>query len=187
MSSQTLTTPNLPPGLVTPTMVAESLESLDLEDYLQAAALWDLYNQQQDFIKKAGYASYLMPGVGQIMAKDGVGATLMIAGNLALSAGIILGTNLLLPRSVRIGTLDYFGSSFADIEAAWKDLTFISLLPSMGVITAGSIIMHLFRDLSADDARLKAQQALSTGKVVLTPDFGVDQAGRFIFGIRSQR
>jgi hypothetical protein len=158
--------------------------SLTLEEWVSAAQLWQVYEKQQTFIRQAGIASYVIPGLGQFIAKDTLGGVLILLGNTAINLGALIGAHALLPPSVRIGNLDYFGSSFQTIKDAWANLTFISLLPSMGITLAGTVATQLLRSFAADDARLKATQAIAQGKVQFNPDAGFTTAGDLFFGVR---
>lgn len=155
-----------------------------LEDWVDAMALWQVYEKQQNFIRQAGIASYIIPGLGQFIAKDTLGGVLILFGNTAITIGTVLGAHALLPSSVKMGNLDYFGSSFQTIQNAWADLTFISLLPSIGITAAGTLAMQLLRSFAADDARIKATQAIAQGKVQFEPDAGFTRAGELFFGVR---
>jgi hypothetical protein len=166
------------------TIQSRVIGSLTLEEWVDTMALWQVYEKQQNFIRQAGIASYIIPGLGQFIAKDTLGGVLILFGNTAITIGTLIGANALLPPSVRIGNLDYFGSSFQTIQNAWADLTFISLLPSIGITAAGTLATILLRSFAADDARIKATQAIAQGKIRFEPDAGLTRAGELFFGVR---
>lgn len=139
-------------------------------DLLRLAGAVSVVRQQAGYIAHTGLKSAMMPGMGQFEnGETGKGVVFLLT-DVIVSAGTLVGSYLLLPESVRFSTLDYLRESVGTIEAAWKDLSFMDLLPSMSVAVGGSIVGGVVRMYAARDAATTARRRVIDGEVTFEPN-----------------
>lgn len=141
------------------------LSELSLAQALELSEYFARQDAEESFLKRAEYSTYLLPGLGHLQAQDKVGGVLFMAGDILLSAGILLGFHALLPPSVQMQNLDYMTSSHHDIEQAWNNLTLKSMLPSIGVAVLGVILKQTYKSFVSSHAKEQAEKVLREGRV----------------------
>ena len=108
--------------------------------------------RKRAYVSHSRMASYLFPGLGQFR-NDAPGAgVLFFLGNLALHAGTMIGSYLLLPGDLQFDAIDYLRAPYSEIESAWYAKSFLDLAPSMGVAAGGMMLQGAFRMVSAAHA-----------------------------------
>ena len=124
------------------------------------------------YVQRARMASLMMPGAGQFMTGDAGGGSLFLAADIAAHVGAMVGAYFLLPANVRFDSLDYLGAPVGSIKTAWEANSFMSYLPSMGVMAGGMLVKGLLGMLSSSGAANLARKNLAEGKVTFAPTFG---------------
>lgn len=142
--------------------------------------------QQIAHVRKSAAISFFMPGAGHIMNGRTGSGVLFAAGGVLISGGTLVGAYFVLPESVQFGNVNYFTDSFAAIEAEWKALSFTDLLPSLGIITAGTIVDMFYRGFVSKKAASVARTAIRNGEKEFEPEFGLflGGAGKPMMGMR---
>jgi hypothetical protein len=138
---------------------------------------YSLVKQQQRYIKKAELKSFLVPGWGQFSIGDKLNGFLFMGTHILLKSGTILGSYFLLPNQVRFSSINYFTAPAGSIEAAWKNLSFMDLLPALGAYGAGTLACMLIRKAAAAHAGKTARENITEGKVTFTPVLNADGIG----------
>lgn len=126
--------------------------------------------QQYAWVRRSERASAFAPGAGQFMNGDILGGSLFAGGQLAITAGTILGSYFLLPAKLQFGQTRYFQDSFATIRANWESENLVSLLPSAAVLVGGAIVDHIYRRIAAANAGELARANIRSGKVSFRPE-----------------
>jgi hypothetical protein len=121
--------------------------------------------QELAYIKKVRFASLMLPGAGQYMNGDALSGTLFLFGDIAITAGTLIGSYFLLPEPVRFESIDYLNDSYAVIENAWKSLSFVDILPALGVFTGGMIVNGILRIVSANHAGEQAKEKIAAQEI----------------------
>lgn len=125
--------------------------------------------QKTAYERKSALASMFMPGAGQFMNDDPLSGALFVAGDLAITAGTLVGTYFLLPEQVRFGNLDYLGSSKETVKETWEtafaEMTLGRSLAIAGVLTGGMVADHVFARFSSKHAERLARERIAAGEV----------------------
>ncbi len=158
------------------------LGDLSVDDLMELAGRLSVREQEGRYVERMRRRSFFLPGLGQFGTDDPLEGSLFLGGHIALKAGTLVGSYVLLPESVKIGGdgLDYFGDSFSDIRSAWGNLSFSDVLPSLGVLTGGTLLQTAYRFWAAGDAGNRARRNIEDGTVQFEPQplkFVGDQLG----------
>lgn len=145
------------------------LGRLEVGELLDLAGAISVYQQQRRYVASSALKSAMIPGSGQFKNDETGRGILFLAAEILVSAGTLVGSYFLLPESVQFSSLNYFTDDFADIESAWKGLSFADLLPSIGVSAAGSIASGAIRMFAARDAADIARRRIAGGVVTFDP------------------
>jgi hypothetical protein len=145
--------------------------------------------QKQGYVRQAGIASMMMPGLGQFRTGDLLNGSLFLAGDIVLFAGTLVGAYFLLPSNVQLASMDYLNTPLSSIRATWESNTLREYGPSIAVAVGGMAAEMLLRWVSARNAREDARQAVESGKVTFQPElvplFGpMGPEGRMGMGFR---
>jgi hypothetical protein len=141
--------------------------------------------QKAAYVQHARMASFLLPGVGQLITGDPVGGALFLAGDAAVFAGSVLGAYYLLPANIRIGTgsgtdangMDYLNTPVANIKTAWGSNSALAYLPSVGVMAGGMLLRGVLGWWSSAGAVDLAKRNIADGKVTFQPELVPDGMG----------
>jgi hypothetical protein len=125
--------------------------------------------QKEEYINAVRRASFFMPGMGQLRTGDTLGGSLFLAGDIAVTAGTLLGAYFLLPSNVQFAHLDYLDTSVSSIHSTWYSNTLADYAPSIAVAVGGMAAQMILRWVSAKDAEAKAREAVASGKVTFQP------------------
>jgi hypothetical protein len=136
-----------------------------------------ILRQQKMYIQKTALRSYIIPGWGQLKNGDTLNGFLFMGAHLLLRGGSMVGSYFLLPGQVRFSSINYFTTPYGDIKNAWENLSFMDLLPSIGVSAAGSIACLILRQASSNHAEQLARQQVISGKITFSPVIGMDTIG----------
>ena len=129
--------------------------------------------QKAAYVSKSRAASFMLPGMGQFMNDDpGMGA-LFLSLDVLTGVGTLLGAYFLLPDAVQFDELNYFKDSFQTIEDAWKQQSFVDLLPSLGVMAGGGLVQVILRGVSSNHAAKLAEQKIAAGEITFEPKLSV--------------
>jgi hypothetical protein len=126
--------------------------------------------QKEEYVRRAGMASMMLPGLGQFRMGDSTNGSLFLAGDIVLFAGTLLGTYYLLPSNVQFASLDYLNTPLSSIRSTWESNTLSNYGPSIAVAIGGMAAQMLLRWVSAKNAREDARQAIESGKVTFQPE-----------------
>jgi len=138
--------------------------------------------QKAAYVSKSRAASFMLPGIGQFMNDDpGMGA-LFLGLDLAAGVGTLLGAYFLLPDELQFDQLNYFKDSFDEIEVAWKDQSFVDLLPSIGILAGGAVVQGILRGVSSNHAARLAEERIAAGQITFEPKLSVLPAGAGAMG-----
>ena len=142
--------------------------------------------QKSAYVRRSSFASRMLPGLGQFKnGATGLGV-LFLVGEIAISAGSMVGSYLLLPDSVMQGAgLDYLNDSFGEIETAWKSLSLTDMAPAMGVMAAGVLLDVILRSVAAKHAGRLARQRVDSGEITFKPRVGLDPSHGISLAFRS--
>ena len=145
--------------------------------------------QEQAYIRKAAFASMIVPGFGQFVTEDAVAGSLYLTADLLIGAGAMAAMYFLLPPELQFDQLDYFNATSAEIKTAWQTaidgLTFTDALPSIGVAMGSMLLQHGLRFFSARQAADQAYSNIEDGTVTFAPRpmIVLDRMGRMGFGM----
>ena len=133
--------------------------------------------QKAAYVSKSRAASFMLPGMGQFMNADpGMGA-LFLSLDLLTGAGTLLGAYFLLPDELRFGQLNYFTETYRNIESEWKDQSFVDLLPTMGVLAGGGLVLAILRGVSGKHAAELAEARIESGEITFEPRLSILPGG----------
>jgi hypothetical protein len=133
--------------------------------------------QKAAYVSKSRAASFILPGMGQFMNDDpGMGA-LFLSLDLVTGVGTLLGAYFLLPDELRFDQLNYFTESYGNIESAWKDHSFVDLLPSIGVLAGGGLVQAILRGVSSNHAAKLAEARIAAGQITFEPRLTILSGG----------
>lgn len=125
--------------------------------------------QKAAYVSKSRAMSLMLPGLGQFKNDDPAMGALFLSLDIVAGVGTLLGAYFLLPDELRFDQLNYFKDSFNTIETAWKDQSFVDLLPTLGVLAGGGIIQGVLRGVSAKHAAGLAEKNIAEGRITFEP------------------
>jgi hypothetical protein len=164
-------------------MSAEQLGTLTVADLVKLAERISISEQEARYVLRARMASRFLPGAGQLMTGDTASGALFLAGDLALTAGTVVGAYLLLPSSVQFSSIDYLNDPISSIRSKWEGNSIVAYLPSFAVGLVGMILQHVvLGHFASIEAAKSARRNIADGKVTFTPNF--DFLGRPGMGFR---
>ena len=131
-----------------------------------------ILQQKAAFIQKARGASFMMPGVGQLMNGNTLGGVLLLFADVAIFAASVTTAYFLLPEELRFDQLDYFNASQATIKERWQAQSFSQMLPAKGVMAGMMVAEMLLRVFASKNAAGLAQQNILAGKITFEPSLG---------------
>ena len=102
--------------------------------------------------------------------------------DLVTGVGTLLGAYFLLPADLQFTQLNYFTEPYSAIEGAWKDQSFVDLLPSMGVLAGGGLVQAKLRGVSSNHAAKLAEQNIAAGNITFEPKLTVLHGGPAAMG-----
>lgn len=141
------------------------LGDLTVGEAVAIASRISVARQQLAYVQRARFASFHMPGLGQLMTGNtGAGVAYLVAG-LATGVGSLVGWYYLLPEDLQFGSLDYLNAPLSEIEDAWQAQSLNDYLPSFGVIAGGMLVNGVLRVLSSQAAAKSARENIRNGTV----------------------
>jgi hypothetical protein len=155
--------------------------ALTVGDLEQIAARLSLVRQKASFVPRSAMMSMAMPGMGQFVNGDRAAGVLFAAGNVAIMAGTIAATWLLLPADVQPQSL--FVVPVASIKTLVEDHTLLEYLPAAGAMAGGLLLDCVLRMASAGHAAGLARKNIAEGKITFEPESGFTGHG-FMMGMR---
>jgi hypothetical protein len=133
--------------------------------------------QKAAYVSKSRAASFMLPGMGQFMNDDPGAGALFLSIDLLTGVGMLLGAYFLLPDELQFDQLNYFTEPYRNIEDAWKDQSFVDLLPSMGVLAGGALVQVILRGVSGNHAAKLAEQKIAAGEITFEPKLSILPGG----------
>jgi hypothetical protein len=133
--------------------------------------------QKAAYVSKSRAASFMLPGMGQFMNDDPGAGALFLSIDLLTGVGMLLGAYFLLPDELQFDQLNYFTEPYRNIEDAWKDQSFVDLLPSMGVLAGGALVQVILRGVSGNQAAKLAEQKIAAGEITFEPKLSILPGG----------
>ncbi len=146
----------------------------ELQPYRERIAL---AVQKDQYVARLAARSYLMPGYAQFATGDGAGGAAYLAGNIALTAGALVGFYVFLPNDLKFDRLDYLDTSLSGIRNAWQAHSIRDYLPAFGVMMACVVADQGLRYLASRSAVDVARNAVDSGKAKLEPLVGLGVMG----------
>jgi len=143
-----------------------TLGSATIDDVETAMARLSIALQQEAWIHGSAMASMAMPGFGQFMNHDALGGTLYLAADVAVKAGALVGAYFLLPANLQV---NWFTTSFGDLETAYRANSAIDFLPSLGILAAGAVVDRVLGHFSARGAARLAEKNVLDGTMSFEP------------------
>ena len=95
-----------------------TMDEITIGDLRQLGATLSVVAQEEDYVRRASHASYLMPGSGHFGVGETGRGVAFLAGSVVIAAGTVVGAYFLLPEEVQFGELDYINDSFREIGTA---------------------------------------------------------------------
>lgn len=154
-----------------------TLDSIPVGEITSLLHDMSILRQQKMYIHKSAIQSYIFPGWGQLKNDDTLNGLLFIGAHLLLRGVSTAGSYFLLPGQVQFSSINYFTTPFGDIKSAWENLSFMDLLPSIGVSTAGSIACLILRHASSNHAEQLAREQVISGKITFSPVISINHIG----------
>ncbi|MCX7038964.1 MAG: hypothetical protein NT005_07520 [Spirochaetes bacterium] len=155
--------------------------ALTVGDLEAIAAKVSLASRKASFVPRSAMMSMVMPGMGQFVNGDRAAGVLFAAGNVAIMAGTIVATWLLLPVNVQPQSL--FVVPVGDIKGLVESHTLLEYLPSIGAMAGGMLLDDVLRLVSAGHAAGLARKNIAEGKITFEPEAGFMGHG-FMMGMR---
>jgi hypothetical protein len=150
---------------------ATQIGTMTIGDMEKLAGQISIAIQKEEYVRRAGAASFMPPGLGQFRNGDSTNGSLFLAGDIVLFTGTLLGAYYLLPSNVQFASMDYLNTSLSTIRSTWESNTLSEYGPSIAVAVGGMAAQMLLRWVSAKNAREDARQAVESGKVTFQPEF----------------
>lgn len=151
---------------------------LTVNDYLQVAEQASVAIQQRHYVASIAARSFILPGLGQFaVGKTGAGVAHLLT-HVGVVGGTLAGAYLLRPDGI-----DDVAWNVDAIEAYFRTVDFRELLPSLGVMAAGSMLSWVNRSVSAKSAARVAAEQVADGTVTFEPDLRFVGAHLFL-GLR---
>jgi hypothetical protein len=142
------------------------LGSATIDDVETAVARLSIALQQEAWIHGSAMASMAMPGIGQFVNHDALGGTLYLAADVAVKAGALVGAYFLLPANLQV---NWFTTTVADLETAYRANRPIDYLPSLGILAAGAVVDMVLGHVSARGAARLAEKNVLDGTISFEP------------------
>jgi hypothetical protein len=149
---------------------ATQIGTMTVGDMEKLAGQISIAIQKEQYVRRAGMASMMLPGMGQFKTGDSLNGSLFLAGDIAVFAGTLLGAYFLLPSNVQLASMDYLNTPLSSIRTTWESNTLSEYGPSIAVAVGGMAVQMLLRWVSARNAREDARQAIDNGKVTFQPE-----------------
>lgn len=132
---------------------------------------------KDQYLEETSKMSFIIPGAGQFKNGDTSKGVGFLSLHLAVVTGTLAGFYFLLPSDLRFDRLDYFNTSFKDINDTWEAHSLNDYLPSIGAMLAGTLIDLGVRFWASQEAYSGARAAVESGKAELKPVLGPGYLG----------
>jgi len=156
---------------------ARPLGDLKVSELVPVAERLNIAWQKDEYLVKTAQMSFAWPGAGQFATGHWTSGAVQTGLNLGIMAGTFVWANAVLPSDLRLGTMDYLGTSMTSIHNAWGAHTLYDFFPTVGVLALGGIADFALRAWSAHDARQLAQTYVDAGKITFEPRFDLEHLG----------
>ena len=146
----------------------------------EAQELWgeiSIAYQKAAYVSKSRVMSLMLPGLGQFMNNDPGKGALFLSLDVITGVATVLGAYFLLPGELQFDQLNYFTESYGNIENAWKDQSFVDLLPSLGILAGGGVVMAILRGVAGNHAADLATQRIAAGEITFEPKLTILPVG----------
>lgn len=127
---------------------------------------------KDQYLERVSKMSMILPGTGQFENGDTSKGVGFLSLHVAVVTGTLAGFYLLLPADLRFDRLNYFKTSFKDINDAWEAHSLNDYLPSIGMMLAGTLVDLGVRFWASGDAYAGARAAVDSGRAELKPVVG---------------
>jgi hypothetical protein len=162
-------------------MGAKTVGDLKVSELIPIANRLDIARQKDEYVLKMAKLSMFWPGAGEFSTGHWTSGALQTGLHLGITAGTLVWANAVLPSDVRVGNLDYFGTSFTTIHNTWGAHTLYEFFPTIGVLLLGGVAEVGLRAWSANEAQQFAKERIDEGKITFEPRFDGEHLG---FGMR---
>lgn len=124
--------------------------------------------QEKNYVRRAAFASFLIPGAGQFMTGDPLTGAAHLAGEAAIVGGVITGLYFLLPEDLKDGSLTR--EERHDLYKTYMTPDNIDqILPAMGVMAGGALLSVFNSIIASHDAAENAFENIESGSVTFNP------------------
>jgi len=161
---------------------SQTLGDLKVSELIPLAERIDIARQKDRYVLMATGLSFVWPGAGQFASGDSTGGIVQTSLHLGITGGTLYWAHALLPADLRIGNLDYFGSTKDQVNNAWASHPMNDYWPAVGALAVGGAVDLALRAWSAADASTKVRRAIDDGTVTFEPRFFED--GHLGWGMR---
>lgn len=127
---------------------------------------------KDQYLERVSKMSMILPGTGQFENGDTSKGVGFLSLHIAVVTGTLAGFYFLLPADLRFDRLDYFKTSFKDINDTWEAHSLNDYLPSIGMMLAGTLVDLGVRFWASGDAYAGARAAVDSGRAELKPVVG---------------
>jgi hypothetical protein len=148
---------------------SRSLGELTIDQIRDALGQVSVARQKAAFIERSKAMSFMLPGMGQFVNRDPLAGSLFLSADVLVVAGTLVGAYFLLPKELQFGQLNYFTDSYTAIEQAWKNQSFVDMLPTLGVLAAGWLVDGGLRLFSSKHAGNLARRNVENGTITFEP------------------
>ena len=143
------------------------LADLTVGDLKALADEQSVQMQKKHYVLSAGFASYLLPGVGQFKTGDPVGGSLHLLAQLAIVGGTAYGAYTLAPPEILVSGLTKQARHDL-IETLWSTNP-EKMAPAAAVMAGGMTLALINQIWASRDARAQAVDNIKEGKVTFEP------------------
>ncbi len=144
---------------------AKYLGEIRTTTFLKMLADLSVLKQEKAWLDQISKKAHFLGGLGHFSQNEDGYGVLFVSLDVALIAATIASSYALLPPQVKFDSLDYFGASRSQVNAAWDGLSFLDLLPSLAAWIGGSVLRSLYLELTASHANDLAKEKLADGRI----------------------
>ncbi len=160
-----------------------SFGELKVSELIPVAERLNLAIQKDQYVQETSWASLWWPGAGQFRTGNWTSGVVQTGLHVGITVGSLVWANAVLPADLRLGTMDYLGTSMTNIHNAWGAHSLSDYLPTLGVLALGGVVDFALRGWSAHEAVGLAKEHIDQGKVTFEPRFDLERFG-FGMGMR---
>jgi len=156
---------------------AKSVGELKVTELIPMAERLNVAWQKDQYVAKNTMLSMLWPGAGQFVTENWAEGVVQTGLHVGITVGSLVWANAVLPADLRLGTMDYLGTSMTSIHNSWGAHSLQDFFPTIGALAVGAVADFAVRGWSAWDARKQSQDYVNAGKVTFEPKIDWEHFG----------